>query len=153
MKQISWQEVNGNSLHSVFFLGQDLCGYDGIIHGGILAGILDDVLARYCKYHASAQFPFPVTKTLGPIRYRSPAFPEQLFVAQVTSAHGPVGEGKSFGVKGHIKCLSSGITIVESEGLFVFLSELPRPRSGRGASSSAGYDTVKINNDAGVSRI
>lgn len=39
-------------LTSVVHLGKNICGHDGIIHGGLAATILDEMLAYVVKYTA-----------------------------------------------------------------------------------------------------
>ncbi|TDZ99539.1 UPF0644 protein [Colletotrichum sidae] len=43
-----WTEESGKSLVSISHLGTDMCGHPGIVHGGLLATILDEGLARCC---------------------------------------------------------------------------------------------------------
>jgi len=44
----AWSEDGGKSLVAISYLGSDLCGHPGIVHGGLLATILDEGLARCC---------------------------------------------------------------------------------------------------------
>jgi acyl-coenzyme A thioesterase PaaI-like protein len=153
IKQMSWQEANGNSLLSVFFLGEELRGYCGMIHGGVLAGILDDLLARYCKHHSSPQHPFPVTKTLA-IKYIKPAFSGQLFYAQVTTARSAEPAKNAIAVKAYLRMLPSDILVAESEAQFVFLKEIPNPSSPKhNVKRSAGMGVMEDNDDLEVTKI
>ena len=45
---LAFIEKDGKDATALFYLGGDLCGHPGIIHGGCLATILDEGLARCC---------------------------------------------------------------------------------------------------------
>ncbi|KAI9656867.1 MAG: hypothetical protein M1821_003506 [Bathelium mastoideum] len=45
---LSFAEAGGKSLVSLQYLGPGLCGHPGIVHGGMLATMLDEGLARCC---------------------------------------------------------------------------------------------------------
>ncbi|KAF9869430.1 hypothetical protein CkaCkLH20_13092 [Colletotrichum karsti] len=45
---VCWTENGGKSLVSISHLGTDVCGHPGIVHGGLLATMLDEGLARCC---------------------------------------------------------------------------------------------------------
>lgn len=45
---LMFSEDGGKSMVSIFYLGEQLCGHPGIVHGGMLATILDEGLARAC---------------------------------------------------------------------------------------------------------
>ena len=98
-------------------LGPSLCGHPGIVHGGLLATLLDEGLARAA--FASLPNKVGVTASLK-IDYRKPC-PAGSFVvlrAQVTKA-----EGRKAWVKGHIEMLADGTEqgeiLVEAEALFI----------------------------------
>ncbi|EFE30301.1 thioesterase family protein [Trichophyton benhamiae CBS 112371] len=83
----TWSTTDGSSFVSIFYLGSDVCGHPGIVHGGLLATLLDEGLARTC-------FPvlpnkIGVTANLN-IDYRAPAPAGEFFVlrAKVTKVDG-----------------------------------------------------------------
>lgn len=107
----------GKNLVSMSYLGTDLCGHVGIIHGGMLATLLDEGLAR-CSF-ASLPHRIGVTASLT-VNYRKPC-PAGSFV--VLKAETIKAEGRKVWVKGRIELLGKdetpGTLIAEAEGLFV----------------------------------
>lgn len=72
---------NPHGLHLQFFAGKDavvswvavpghLCGWQNIVHGGILATILDEVMGRAVLYRLKS---LPLTKSMD-IRFMKPAY-------------------------------------------------------------------------------
>lgn len=104
-------------LVSLSYLGTDLCGHVGIVHGGMLATMLDEGLAR-CSF-ASLPNQIGVTASLT-VNYRKPA-PAGSFV--VLKAETTKVEGRKVWVKGRIELLGKdetpGMTIAEAEALFI----------------------------------
>lgn len=107
----------GKKLVSMVYLGTDLCGHVGIVHGGLLAILCDEGLAR-CGFSALPN-KIGVTANLT-INYRSPA-PAGSFV--VLKAETIKAEGRKVWVKGRIELLGDGEEpgklLVEAEGLFI----------------------------------
>lgn len=107
----------GKSLVSISYLSTDLCGHVGMIHGGLLATLLDEGLAR-CGFSALPN-KIGVTANLN-INYRNPA-PAGSYV--VLKAETTKVEGRKVWVKGRIELLGdtieSGKLLVEAEGLFI----------------------------------
>ena len=107
----------GKSLVSISYLGTDLCGHVGIIHGGLLATLLDEGLAR-CGFSALPN-KIGVTANLN-VNYRNPA-PAGSYV--VLKAETTKVDGRKVWVKGRIELLGDtsepGRLLVEAEGLFV----------------------------------
>lgn len=112
-----WTEEGGKSLTAIIYLGSDVCGHLGIVHGGMLATILDETLARCC-------FPalpngIGVTANLN-VNYKSPAPSGSYYAvyAETTKV-----EGRKAWVQGRIESLPKGeekpTTVVEATGLFV----------------------------------
>jgi len=93
-------------------LGRSLCGHDGIIHGGLLATILDESLARTAFHHLSGNI--GVTANLS-INYRAPTQADQ--VVKITTKLEEV-KGRKAVVSGRIED-SSGKLLVDAKGLFV----------------------------------
>ncbi|KAL4875988.1 thioesterase family protein [Aspergillus karnatakaensis] len=76
-----------NKLTMILHLGSKVCGHPGIIHGGLLATLFDEGLARCC--FASLPNKIGVTANLN-VDYRAPALAEGVFVltAEVERAEG-----------------------------------------------------------------
>ena len=114
---IVFSEKDGKSLVSVAYLGTDLCGYSGIVHGGLLATLLDEGLARCC--FAALPHKIGVTANLT-VNYRKPA-PAGSFIC--LKAETIKVEGRKAWVKGRIETLvgegKESVVLVEAEGLFV----------------------------------
>jgi len=107
----------GENLVSMCYLGTDLCGHVGIVHGGLLATLLDEGLAR-CGF-AALPNKIGVTASLT-INYKklTPAGSFVVLKAETTKV-----EGRKVWVKGRIELLGEneepGQVLVEAEGLFV----------------------------------
>jgi len=110
---------DGTSFVSLQYLGGALCGHPGIVHGGLLATLLDEGLARCC---------FPalpnraaVTASLK-VDYKAPAMANQIVVLRAETTR---VEGRKAWVKGRIETLvdeSKGETpkvLTEAEALFI----------------------------------
>ena len=107
----------GKSLVSLLYLSTDLCGHVNIVHGGLLATLLDEGLAR-CGFSALPN-KIGVTANLN-INYRSPT-PAGSYV--VLKAETIKVEGRKVWVKGRIELLGDtiepGKLLVEAEALFI----------------------------------
>lgn len=105
------------SLVQISYLGQSLCGHPGIIHGGLLATLLDEGLARAC--FPALPNKVGVTASLT-INYRKPC-PADAFI--VLRAETTKAEGRKAWVKGWIELMtedgSEGERLVEAEALFI----------------------------------
>lgn len=99
------------------YLGQGLCGHPGIVHGGMLATMLDEGLARCC--FSALPNKVGVTASLK-IDYRQPC-PGGSYV--VFKAETTKVEGRKAWAKGWIELLGeedgTGVKLVEAEALFV----------------------------------
>jgi adenylylsulfate kinase len=113
----AWSEKGGKSLVSISYLGVDLCGHPGIVHGGMLATMLDEGLARCC--FAALPNKVGMTANLN-INYRAPA-PAGSFV--VLRAKTTKVEGRKAWVEGHIETLAAEgekpVVLVEATALFI----------------------------------
>lgn len=95
----SWTERTGKSYVQITHVGTDLCGHMGIIHGGFLATMLDEGLARCCF----PVLPFNVGMTAKlEINYKAPATADQYLVLRATTVK---AEGRKAWVEGHIETL------------------------------------------------
>jgi len=94
-----WVEEGGKTSVQVMYLGQDLCGHPGIVHGGLLATLLDEGLARCC-------FPAMPNKTGMTanltVNYRAPAMANQYVALKARTVK---VEGRKAWVEGHIETL------------------------------------------------
>ena len=112
-----WSEKGGKSLVSMFYLGSDVSGHPGLVHGGLLATMLDEGLARCCFPALPNQI--GVTANLN-VDYRRPA-PAGAFV--VLRAETIKVEGRKAWVQGRIETLpEEGVeptVLVEAKALFV----------------------------------
>ncbi|KAE8549394.1 hypothetical protein EYB25_007915 [Talaromyces marneffei] len=112
-----FMEDSGKELVAITYLGQEVCGHPGIVHGGLLATMLDEGLARCC-------FPvlpnnIGVTANLS-IDYRRPVIADNYIVLRATTVR---HEGRKAWVEGRIETLTEGdeepVVLVEAKGLFV----------------------------------
>ncbi|KAI9804270.1 MAG: hypothetical protein M1833_007077 [Piccolia ochrophora] len=114
---LTWSETGGKSLVAIQYLGEDLCGHPGIVHGGMLATLLDEGLARCCFPALPGKL--GMTASLS-IDYRKPA-PSGSFV--VLRAETTKVEGRKAWVKGRIETLvgegEEPTVLVEASALFI----------------------------------
>ncbi|KAK3394858.1 HotDog domain-containing protein [Podospora didyma] len=95
----SWSERNGDSFVQISHVGTDLCGHVGIIHGGFLATMLDEGLAR-CSFPV---LPFNIGMTAKlEINYKAPAVANQYLVLRAKTVK---VDGRKAWVEGHIETL------------------------------------------------
>jgi acyl-coenzyme A thioesterase PaaI-like protein len=107
---------DGSQLVSIQYLGVALCGHPGIVHGGLLATLLDEGLARCC--FPALPNKVGVTASLT-IDYRKPCMAGQYVVlkAETTKV-----DGRKAWVKGRLETLPAegeGELLVEAEALFI----------------------------------
>lgn len=137
-------EGEGKDFISIFHLGEDVCGHPGIVHGGLLATLLDEGLGRCC--FPAMPHGVAVTANLN-LDYRRPAFTGSYFVLRAWTVK---VEGRKAWVEGRIESLPSSpsgnddeekveeeepVVFVEAKALFIepkqakvsllFLSILP----------------------------
>lgn len=113
----AWNDDKGREMVAVFYVGEDLCGHPGIVHGGLLATVLDEGLGRCC--FKSLPHNIAVTANLK-IDYRKPT-PAGSFL--VLRAHTEKVEGRKAWVKGHLELLAkpgeTPTVFAEAQGLFI----------------------------------
>jgi 3'-phosphoadenosine 5'-phosphosulfate synthase len=113
----SWNEKDGKSAVSISYIGTDLCGHPGIVHGGFLATMLDEGMARCC--FAVLPHKVGVTAKLD-INYRKPAKAGTYVVLRTKTVK---VEGRKAWVEGQIETLvapgETPIILVEAAALFV----------------------------------
>ncbi|KAJ6566946.1 HotDog domain-containing protein [Mycena capillaripes] len=93
-------------------LGRGLCGHDGIVHGGLLATLLDEALGRNAIINLPEKV--GVTATLS-LRYKAPTRADQfvLMKTELTEI-----KGRKAWVTGRVEALD-GTLLVEADALFV----------------------------------
>lgn len=112
-----WSEDGGKSLVSIMYLGTELCGYPGLIHGGLLATLLDEGLAM-CSFPA---LPNRIGMTANlTVNYRRPS-PAESFV--VLKAKTVKVQGRKAWVVGHLETLAAEgeepVVLVEATALMI----------------------------------
>ncbi|KAF9482936.1 Thioesterase/thiol ester dehydrase-isomerase [Pholiota conissans] len=93
-------------------LGRGLCGHDGIIHGGLLATLLDETLARTAISNLPEKV--GVTATLS-LNYRAPTMADQFVVIKTQIQE---VKGRKATVTGRVEDLM-GTVLVEASAMFV----------------------------------
>ena len=114
---IVFSEKDGKSLVSVVYLGTDVCGHSGIVHGGLLATLLDEGLARCCFPALPNKIGLTANLT---VNYRKPAPAGSFFCLKAETVK---VEGRKAWVKGWIETLvgegKEPVVLVEAEALYV----------------------------------
>ncbi|CAI7646705.1 unnamed protein product [Penicillium manginii] len=112
-----FSERGGKSMVSLMYLGSDVCGHQGIVHGGLLATLLDEGFARCC--FPAMPNKVGVTASLN-IDYRAPALANNYFALRAETVR---QEGRKAWVEGRIETLpedgSEPIVLVEAKALFI----------------------------------
>ncbi|KAJ6518554.1 mitochondrial protein [Mycena vulgaris] len=93
-------------------LGRGLCGHDGIIHGGLLATLLDEALARNAILNLPQKV--GVTATLS-LTYRAPTRADQFVILKTQLVE---AKGRKAIVSGRVEDLE-GTLLVEAKALFI----------------------------------
>jgi acyl-coenzyme A thioesterase PaaI-like protein len=114
---ITFMEAGGKSMTQIFYLGEELCGHPGFIHGGMLATLLDEGLARCCF----AALPNKIAMTANlTVNYRRPS-PANSYL--VLRAHTTKVEGRKAWVDGRIETLvgegEEPAVLVEANALMI----------------------------------
>lgn len=112
-----FSERGGKSMVSLMYLGSDVCGHQGIVHGGLLATLLDEGFARCC--FPAMPNKVGVTANLN-IDYRAPALANNYFALRAETVR---QEGRKAWVEGRIETLpedgSEPVVLVEAKALFI----------------------------------
>ncbi|KAI3342022.1 adenylylsulfate kinase [Ustulina deusta] len=112
-----FEEAGSKSIVAISYLGNELCGHPGIIHGGLLATMLDEGLARAC--FAALPHKMGVTANLN-INYRAPAQADSYVVLRATTTK---VQGRKAWVEGRIETLvgegETPVVLAEATALFV----------------------------------
>lgn len=110
---IMFSEEGGKSIVCFFYLGEDLCGHPGVVHGGLLATILDEGLAMCCI--PALPNGMGMTASLK-IDYRKPVSAGGYVVLKAWTRK---VEGRKAWVEGRLEGLEGGEVFAEAEALFV----------------------------------
>ncbi|KAJ5985359.1 hypothetical protein N7499_008362 [Penicillium canescens] len=112
-----FSERDGKSMVSLMYLGSDVCGHPGIVHGGLLATILDEGLANCC--FPALPNKVAVTANLN-IDYRAPAMANNYVALRAETVK---VEGRKAWVEGRIETLPTDgkdpVVLVEAKALFI----------------------------------
>lgn len=116
---LQFSTEDGSTFVSLQYLGPALCGHPGIVHGGLLATLLDEGLARCC--FPALPNKVAVTASLN-IQYKAPVMAGQVVVlrAETTKV-----EGRKAWVRGWLETLADGdkgekaVRLTEGEALFI----------------------------------
>lgn len=128
----AWKDTRGKSLVSIAYIGKNMCGHPELVHGGLLATLLDEGLASCC--FAALPHQIGVTAKLE-INYRKPAQANSYFVLLANTVK---VEGRKAWVEGRIETLprdgEAPVTIAEASALFVspkhaWVSGFKRPKN------------------------
>lgn len=113
----AWNDSKGAEMVLIGYVGSDLCGHPGIVHGGFLATMLDEALGR-CSF-ASLPYKIAVTANLN-VNYRKPT-PANSFL--VLRAETVKAEGRKAWMKGRIESLvepgQTPVVYAEATALFI----------------------------------
>jgi len=120
---LQFTTADGSSYVSLQYLGPGLCGHPGILHGGLLATLLDEGLARCC--FPALPNKVGVTASLK-IDYKAPAMAGQIVVLKAETTR---VEGRKAWVTGRLETLPSeeewgegkrdGSVLTVGEALFI----------------------------------
>ncbi|MCJ1400710.1 hypothetical protein MMC11_003918 [Xylographa trunciseda] len=113
---LAFIEDGGKSMVCFFYLGEDLCGHPGIVHGGLLATILDEGMARCCFPALPNKVGMTANLTMN---YRNPCPSERYVVLRAWTRN---VEGRKAWVEGRVESLEAegdATVFVEAEALFI----------------------------------
>ena len=112
-----WNDKGGKELVQIFYLGNNVSGHPGIVHGGLLATILDEGLGRCC--FPALPNKVGVTASLQ-ISYKKPTKADQYLVLKATTKK---VEGRKAFVEGHIETMPENgeepEILVSADALFI----------------------------------
>lgn len=94
-----WNEKEGKESVQIFYVGNNVSGHPGIVHGGLLATLLDEGLARCC--FPALPNKVGVTASLQ-INYKKPTKADQYLVLKATTTK---VDGRKAFVEGHIETM------------------------------------------------
>ena len=114
---IAFIEKGGKSLTVMMYVGQDICGHPGIIHGGLVATVFDESLARCCFGALPNKVGMTASLT---VNYRKP-LPAGTYV--VLRAATTKVEGRKVWVEGRLETLvkdgETPVVYADATALFI----------------------------------
>ncbi|KAJ3996602.1 HotDog domain-containing protein [Lentinula boryana] len=109
---VVWVRRDESESFVFIHVGRGLCGHDGIVHGGLLATLLDETMARTAINNLPERI--GVTATLN-LNYRAPTKADQFIV--IKTKLGEV-KGRKANVAARVEDMK-GTLLVEAEAMFV----------------------------------
>ncbi|WFD42254.1 hypothetical protein MPSI1_000895 [Malassezia psittaci] len=94
-------------------VGKNMCGYEGVVHGGLIATMFDEVLARAAFYALPSMV--GVTAKLE-INYRKPTYADRYFMLE---SHVTDSEGRKAFVAGDLREPGSHTALATADAVFV----------------------------------
>jgi Thioesterase superfamily len=120
----TWRKIDGQSLISIFDLDCKQAGHTNLVHGGVLAALIDDLCAEFCN--SARPKLFALTRCLE-VEFLKPSPPGSRYLAKV-SKDDSVDMNKAW-----IRCdlwtpLANGefTMVAKAKSLFLLREELPR---------------------------
>lgn len=114
---VAWGDAAGTRYVQIAHLGPDLCGHPGVVHGGMVATLLDEGLARCC--FAALPHKVGMTAYLN-IQYKAPTPADAFVVLRATTTK---VEGRKAWVEGRLETLPAEgeepVVLATAEALFV----------------------------------
>ncbi|KAK9764867.1 hypothetical protein K7432_007292 [Basidiobolus ranarum] len=112
LEPLIFRSTDGQKVAIIVHLGSKLCGHKGIIHGGMIASLLDEALGRTIIPNLPGGVGFTANFSLN---YRRPTFANHFVVvrAEVSKI-----EGRKGFVKGQVED-HKGNVLADSEALFI----------------------------------
>lgn len=114
---LTFSEKGGKTLTAICYLGRDLCGHPNIIHGGLLATMLDEAMARCCFPALPHKLGMTANLTMN---YRAPLPANSYVCIRATTTK---VEGRKAWVEAWIESLPAGdeqpTLFVEATSLFI----------------------------------
>ena len=114
---LAFLERGGRSMVMVLYVGGDLCGHPGVVHGGALATLVDEGLARCCFQALPNKIGMTANLTMN---YRRPIPSDTYLVLRATTTK---VEGRKAWVDGRVESLPAEgeepTLFVEASGLFI----------------------------------
>ncbi|KAK6344505.1 hypothetical protein TWF696_008139 [Orbilia brochopaga] len=116
---VVFSDKQGNKLFAILHIGDSLCGHPGVVHGGLLATLLDETLAQCCFPALPNKVGMTANLT---VNYRAPCKANQFVVikAETTKV-----EGRKAWVYGRLESLpepgssGDGKLLVEATALMI----------------------------------
>ncbi|KAF3273785.1 hypothetical protein TWF970_008380 [Orbilia oligospora] len=126
----------GKKLYAILHVGEQLCGHPGVVHGGLLATLMDETLARCCF----PALPNKIAMTANlDVNYRAPCKANQFVIikAETTKV-----EGRKAWVSGRLESLpapgadadgrllvEASVLMIEPKNIGVLMREVPNKDS------------------------